>query len=58
MNIAKFLKGTTTIGELLTLPNRYLQVFYKQYVNMIMDEEKKKAFESEQAGDEFMDMMT
>ena len=55
MNIAKFLKGTTTIGELENMPNRYIQVFYKEYVNMLKKKKKREAHEAEQIQDEIED---
>lgn len=55
MNIAKFLKGTTTFGELENMPNRYIQVFYKEYINMLKDAEKREAHEAEQIQDEIED---
>lgn len=43
MNLSKFLKGTTTIGELELMPNRYIQTIYKEFVTASQD---PKAVES------------
>lgn len=37
MNLAKFLKGTITIGELELMPNRYIQTIYKEFVSASKD---------------------
>lgn len=57
MNLAKYLKGTTSIGELMNMPNRYIQVIYKQYVTMLNDKEKSEANQAEQMGDEIEEAM-
>lgn len=57
MNIARFLKGTTTIGELMNMPNRYLHVLYKQFLDTAMNEDKSKEFGQEQAAEEIVDAM-
>lgn len=57
MNIAKFLKGCTTITELMNMPNRYLHTLYKQYVEMIMDKDKSEQHGVEQMQDELEDAM-
>ena len=57
MNLAKFLKGCTTIGELMDMPNKYIHTLYKNYVTTIMDDNKSKAVAEEQAAEEVMDAM-
>lgn len=57
MNLAKFLKGSTTMTELMNMPNRYLHIIYKEYVNMIMDKEKSEAHQSEQMMEEMESAM-
>lgn len=58
MNLAKFLKGSTTMTELMNMPNRYIQVIYKEYVNTIMDKEKSEAHQSEQMMEEMESAFT
>lgn len=55
ISLTKFLKGCTTIGELMNMPNRYLHTIYKEYVEMLKDEEKRKQNEAEQVEDEIED---
>lgn len=55
ISLTKFLKGCTTIGELMNMPNRYLHTIYKEYVEMLKDEEKQKQNEAEQVEDEIED---
>lgn len=52
MNLAKFLKGSTTIGELMNMPNIYLHTIYKEYVDSITSKEGRKQIEVEQVEDE------
>jgi hypothetical protein len=56
--LAKFLKGSITIGELENMPNRFIHSLYKLYIETQKDEDKRKAVESEQMMDEMEDMMT
>jgi hypothetical protein len=56
--LAKFLKGSITIGELENMPNRFVHSLYKLYIETQKDEDKRKAVESEQMMDEMEDMMT
>ena len=58
MNLAKFLKGSTTIGELMQMPVRYLEVMYKQFFEVENDPKLKEAVANEQAGEEIMETMT
>ena len=55
ISLTKFLKGCTTIGELMNMPNRYLHTIYKEYLEMLKDEEKRKQNEAEQVEDEIED---
>ena len=55
ISLTKFLKGCTTIGELMNMPNRYLHTIYKEYVEMLKGEEKRKQNEAEQVEDEIED---
>ena len=48
MNLAKFLKGTTTIGELEKMPNRYIQTIYKEYVTTMNDPKATESIAAEQ----------
>lgn len=52
MNLAKFLKGITTIGELMELPARYIHTLYKEYVNSISDPQTQKQITVEQMEEE------
>ena len=42
------LKGRISIGELENLPNRYIQVIYKEYVETIKNQDKKDAAAGEE----------
>jgi hypothetical protein len=55
MNLSRFLKGTITIGELENMPNRYIHTFYKQYTDMLKDEEAQKAKAAEDMVEEMAD---
>lgn len=57
MNLSKFLKGTITIGELENLPNRYIQVIYKEYDTTMRNKELREANEAEQVQDEIEETM-
>jgi hypothetical protein len=52
INLAKYLKGCTTLTELSEMPARYIHIIYKDYVDMLKDESKRKAHQSENAMDE------
>lgn len=58
MNLAKFLKGCTTIGELVNMPNRFIHGIYKQYVDMLKDKEKSENNAAEQVEDEIEEALT
>lgn len=58
MNLAKYLKGSTTIRELEEMPNSYIHTIYKQYVNMLQDEKAREAHASEEAMEEMTEAMT
>ena len=57
MNIAKFLKGTTTIGELEKMPNAMLHTLYKKYVEFLKNEEAQKAAAAEEVTDQIEEAM-
>lgn len=57
MNLAKFLKGTTTMGELENFPNRYIQVIYKEYVDTIKDREKSENKSAEEVEEQMEELM-
>ena len=57
MNLAKFLKGTTTIGELESHSNRFIQVIYKEYVETLKDKSKSDAMAAEEAGEQMEELM-
>lgn len=57
MNLAKYLKGSTTIRELEEMPNSYIHTIYKQYVNMLQDEKAREAQASEEAMEEMTEAM-
>ena len=58
MNLAKFLKGSTTIGELMKMPVRYLEVMYKQYFETMNDPKLAEAAANEQATEEVVEAMS
>ena len=35
MNLTRYVKGTTTLKELGSMPNRYIHVIYKDYVKSL-----------------------
>lgn len=57
MNIVKYMKGCTTMTELMNMPNRYIQVIYKQYIEMLKDKEKSEAHAAEQMEDDIQEAM-
>lgn len=58
MNLAKFLKGCTTIGELMNMPLKYLEVMYKQYFDTILDPKKAEEIANQQAAEEIEEAVT
>ena len=58
MNITKFIKGCTTVGELENMPNSYIHTIYKEYLLTQLDTAKKKASEEEAATEEMIESMT
>ena len=58
INLAKFLKGCTTIGELMDMPNRFIHTVYKQYVETLKDPEKSENNAAEQVKDEIEEAIT
>ena len=57
MNLSKFLKGTTTIGELENMPNRYIHAIYKQYADTLRDKSKTEAMAAEEMEDKLTEAM-
>ena len=57
MNLAKFLKGTTTIGELESRPNRFIHVIYKEYVNTLKDPKANEAVAAEDFEEQMEEVM-
>lgn len=57
MNIAKFLKGIVSIGELEDLPNHYSHTFYKEYFDTMTDPEKQKAYSAESMAEGISEIM-
>lgn len=57
MNIAKFLKGIISIGELEDLPNHYSHTFYKEYFDTMTDPEKQKAYSAESMAEGLSEIM-
>lgn len=57
MNLAKFLKGTTTINELQNQPNRFIQVVYKEYVETLKDKSKSEVQAAEEVEEQMEEMM-
>lgn len=57
MNLSKFLKGTITMRELENMPNRYIQVIYKEYDTSMRDPKRKELMEGEVVKDEIEDAM-
>ena len=55
MNITKFIKGCTTVGELENMPNSYIHTIYKEYLLTQLDAAKKKASEEEAATEEMIE---
>ena len=41
--------------ELSEMPAQYIHIIYKEYFEMLKDEERRKAHEQEQVGDELME---
>ena len=58
MNLTKFLKGCTTMNELMNLPNAFIHTIYKQYVDTLKDKEKSEEHAAEQAQDEIEEAIT
>ena len=46
--LARFLKGSTTIGELMNLPNSFVQYVYKEFIKFSNDPERQKAAAAEE----------
>jgi hypothetical protein len=48
MNLTKFIKGTTTIGEFENLPNRFIHVIYREYIRTMTNEDGVKNIVAEE----------
>jgi hypothetical protein len=48
INLSHILKGRISIGELENLPNRYIHVIYKEYVETVKNREKQGVIENEE----------
>ena len=57
INLSRHLKGTTTIGEMNNLPNRFVQVIYKDYVDFLKDPERQKMMAGEEIQDQLEEAM-
>ena len=58
MNLAKFLKGTTTIKELESMPVSHIHVIYREYFNTMRDPNRRKENAEEQIQDQIEEEMT
>jgi hypothetical protein len=56
--LSHVLKGRISIGELENLPNRYIQVVYKEYVETIRNKDKQDAAAGEEMEDQLEDALT
>ena len=52
------LKGRISIGELENLPNRYIQVIYKEYVETIKSKENQDAVAGEEMEEQIEETFT
>ena len=43
INLTQVVKGRCSIGELENLPNRYIQVVYREYVETLRNKDKQDA---------------
>lgn len=58
IGLAKFLKGSTTIGELENMSNKFIHTLYKMYIDTMRDQKKAEGVASEQMVDELEDALT
>ena len=58
MRLDKFLKGSTTVGELENMPYKFINTVYKMYLDTLRDQKKKQALAAEETMDELEDAMT
>lgn len=58
INLTKFMKGCTTIGELMNMPNRFIHGIYKEYINTLKDPEKADAQAAEEVKDQIEEAIT
>ena len=52
------MKGRITIGELENMPNRYIQVIYKEYVETIKNRDKQEAAAGEEMEEQLEEAFT
>lgn len=57
MNIAKFLKGTTTINELMNMPARYIHTMYKEYTTAMSQPNGAQNLANQEINDEIEEAM-
>lgn len=50
--LSRYLKGVTTLGEMLTFPNKLIHVIYKDYVETMNDKEKQEQYAATQGMEE------
>jgi hypothetical protein len=55
INLSHVLKGRISIGELENLPNRYIQVVYKEYVETLKNRDKQDAAAGEELEEQLED---
>ena len=58
INLSHVLKGRISIGELENLPNRYIQVVYKEYVETIRNKDKQDAVAGEEMEEQLEEAFT
>lgn len=58
INLTKFMKGCTTIGELMNMPNRFIHGIYKEYINTLKDPEKADIQAAEEVKDQIEEAIT
>jgi thiaminase len=57
VGLAKFLKGCTTIGELMEMPNIAIHTYYKLWIDTMKSKEASEAVAQEQVVDEIEDQL-
>jgi len=56
--LSHVIKGRITIGELENLPNRYIQVVYKEYVETLRNKDKQDAAAGEEMEEQLEEAFT